>query len=296
MTPAPPTAPAIDLTDRPFGVHFRMARWKSLIVLVAVPLLLLVVQILVFQIVVLVEGPPDPRMPRLTPLAILAAGVSTAITALVATVLVARLAKVSWRSVFRRDRTFDKRRLGAYLVASAVLVGLSVLATALIAPGSTGWGALDISTTTIVVILVTLLATPLQAAGEEVAFRGVVVPAAASWFRAVRPAIALGIVVSGALFAVVHVSLDPWLVSYLFVFSACTVIMGLLSGGLEAAIAFHVSNNVIAGIVNAVFADGGAATIDRAVGAGPGPSLIILMVMNVAVVIAVWLIERRRRP
>jgi membrane protease YdiL (CAAX protease family) len=273
-----------------------MARWKSLIVLVAVPLLLLVVQILVFQVVVLVEGPPDPRMPGLTPLAILAAGVSTAITALVATVLVARLAKVSWRSVFRRDRKFDKRRLGVYLVASAVLVGFSVLATALIAPGSTGWGALDISTTTIVVILVTLLATPLQAAGEEVAFRGVVVPAAASWFRAVRPAVALGIVVSGALFAVVHVSLDPWLVSYLFVFSACTVIMGLLSGGLEAAIAFHVSNNVIAGIVNSVFAEGGATTIDRAVGAGPGPSLIILMFMNVAVVIAVWLIERRRRP
>ena len=38
------------LPDRPFGVHVRMARWKSLIVLIAIPLTLFVTQILVFQI------------------------------------------------------------------------------------------------------------------------------------------------------------------------------------------------------------------------------------------------------
>ena len=90
-------------------------------------------------------------------------------------------------------------------------------------------------------------------------------------------------------------SLDPWLVSYLFVFSACTAIMGLISGGLEAAMAFHVSNNVLAGIVNALFAGNDATVVDRAAGSGPGPAFIILMVMNVSVVALVWRVERSKR-
>ena len=113
------------LPDRPFGVHFRMSRWKSLVVLIAVPVILLLVQIIVFQPVVLIEGPADPNKPALTPLTIVATGLSTAITALLATVLVARMAKVPWRAVFRHTRTFDRRRVGVYLLGSAVLVGLA---------------------------------------------------------------------------------------------------------------------------------------------------------------------------
>lgn len=288
-----PLRPA--LADRPFGVHFRLPRWKSLIVLIAVPLLLLVVQVLVFQAVAMIEGPPDPLKPRLTPLTLLASGVSTAITALFATVLVARLAKISWRSVFSHNRKFDWRRLGIYFAVSAVPVGLSVIATAIIAPASTGWGNFEVGATTIVIILVTLVATPMQAAGEEVAFRGAVVPAAGSWFRSVRPAILLGIVLSGGLFALVHVSFDPWFVSYMFVFTACTVAMGMISGGLEAAMAFHVSNNIVVSIINTLFSGNEATVVDRGAGSGPGASLVILMVMNVSAVGMVWLIERKKR-
>ncbi|MFD7026047.1 CPBP family intramembrane glutamic endopeptidase [Promicromonospora sukumoe] len=281
--------------DRPFGVHFRMARWKSLVVLIALPLLLFAVQIVVFQAVVLVEGPADPDKPALTPLTIAATGLSTAVAAVLATMLVAKMAKVPWRAVFRHTRAFDRRRLWTYLLGAAAVVGLGTLATALIAPGSSGWGAFELGPLAALTIAVTLLATPLQSAGEEVLFRGAAVPAAGSWFRSTRLAVAFGILVSGALFAVVHVSLDPWLVSYLFVFSACTVIMGLVSGGLEAAMAFHVSNNVLVGIVNALFAGGGSSVVDRGVGSGPGASLVILMVMNVLAVLMVWLVERAKR-
>lgn len=283
------------LPDRPFGVHFRMARWKSLIVLVAIPVTLLIVQIIVFQGVVAIEGPADPNRPALTPLTIAATGISTAIAAVLMTMLVAVMAGVSWRTVFRHTRTFDWRRLGTYLLGSAVLVGLSVGVTALIAPQALAWGSFAVGATTIAIILLTLVAIPLQSAGEEIAFRGALIPAAGSWFRSTRLAVAVGILVSGVLFAVVHVTLDPWLVSYLFVFSACTAVMGLVSGGLEAAMAFHVANNVIAGIVNALFTGGASTTLDRAVGAGPGASLIILMVMNVLVVVMVSLVERTKQ-
>lgn len=282
--------------DRPFGVHFRMSRWKSLVVLVAIPVTLLLVQIIVFQGVVLIEGPADPDKPTLTPLTVVATGVSTAITAVLATMLVAKMAKVPWRAVFRHTRAFDRRRLGTYLLGAAGVVGLGILATALIAPESAGWGAFELGPVAVVAIVVGLLFTPLQSAGEEVAFRGAAIPAAGSWFRSTRLAVAFGILVSGALFAVVHVSLDPWFVAYMFVLSACTAIMGLISGGLEAAMAFHVSNNVLVGVVNALFAGGGSAVVDRGAGSGPGASLVILMVMNVLAVLMVWLVERRSTP
>jgi membrane protease YdiL (CAAX protease family) len=282
--------------DRPFGVHFRMARWKSIIVLIAIPLTLLLVQITVFQVLVVsVEGPADPNRPRLTPLSIVASGLSTAITAVLMTMLVAAMAKVSWRAVFRHTRKFDWRRVGLYLLASVVPVGLSVLATVLIAPESLGWGSFTVGATTIAIILVTLVATPMQSAGEEIAFRGALIPAAGSWFRNTRLAIAFGMLVSGVLFALIHVTLDPWFLAYLIVFSVCTATMGLISGGLEAAMAFHVTNNVIAGVVNPLFTGGESTTLDRSVGAGPGANFIILMVMNVAVVVMVWLVERAKR-
>ncbi|WP_165968805.1 CPBP family intramembrane glutamic endopeptidase [Arthrobacter crusticola] len=283
------------ISARPFGVHIRMQRWKSLIVLIAVPVILLVAQIVIFQFVTLIEGPADPLKPALTPLTILAVGLSTGLAALIITALTARLANVPWQSLFRHNRPFDWRRLRVYLLGAAVLVAIGGTVTRLVAPESTGTGAIEIGTTTLLIILLTLVAIPLQSAGEEVLFRGAVVPAAGSWFRGVRSAIAFGMIVSGVLFALVHVSVQPWFVSYLLVFSACTVVMGLISGGLEAAIAFHVANNVLAGIANAVYSGNGADVLERGVDSGPGPAMIILMLMNVAVVIMVWLIERAKR-
>lgn len=122
-----------------------------------------------------------------------------------------------------------------------------------------------------------------------------VIPAAGSWFRNTRLAVAFAILVSGALFAIVRVSLDPWFISYIFVFSACRAAMGLISGGLEAAMAFHVANNVLVGIVNALFAGDAASVVHRGAGSGPGSALIILMVMNVSVLATVWLVERAER-
>lgn len=257
------------------------------------PAILVVAQIILFQGVVLLEGPADPSKPALTPPTIAAVGLSTAITALLMTALVARMARVPWRAVFRHRRAFDRRRLGIYLLGSAPMVGLGLLVAALVAPESIGTFALGAAT--IVAIVATLVFSPLQSAGEEVIFRGAVIPAAGSWFRSTRLAVVFGILVSGALFAVLHVSLEPWFVTYLFLFSASAAIIGMLSGGMEAAIAFHVANNVIVGIVNALFAGDGVAVVDRGASSGPDPTLLVLMVMNVSVVALVWLVERAKR-
>lgn len=89
-------------------------------------------------------------------------------------------------------------------------------------------------------IVVALLTTPLQAAGEEYLFRGFLLqslgatrlPAGACW------------VVSGAVFATAHGQFDPplfadrWLIGIVFAYLATT------TGGLEASIALHAVKNV----------------------------------------------------
>ena len=70
--------------------------------------------------------------------------------------------------------------------------------------------------------------------------------------------------------------------------------MMIISRGLEAPIAFHVANNLLTTTLNTIFADGGAFVIERSAGVA-GLSLVVLTAVNVAMVLLVWALERRRR-
>lgn len=96
-----------------------------------------------------------------------------------------------------------------------------------------------------------------------------VLPAAGSWFRSVKPAFLTGLVVSSLMFAFLHGSTDPMLFAYYLVFSVATAVMGLLTRGLEAAIAFHTANNLVVTTINALFAGGGVVA-ERSEGAAGG--------------------------
>jgi uncharacterized protein len=288
-----PTPRSADATS-PFGTHIRMVWWKSLIVVAAIPLTLLLVQLGFSLLAGLVEG-GDPLESTLTPLKLLAANLSTGLTALLAVVLVAWFSRVPWRSVFSSPRRFDPRRLGIYFAGSVVLVGAGIVAVAVVAPDATVWVGFAISGTTVSLLAVVVFTTPIQSAGEEIMFRGAVLPAAASWFRGVRPAFITGLVVSSLSFAVVHAASDRWLMGYYVFLSACTATMGLITRGLEAAMAFHAANNVVATTVNALLAGGGSLVVDRTEGAGGGAALIIPAMVNLGVIAFVWHRERARR-
>lgn len=85
-------------------------------------------------------------------------------------------------------------------------------------------------------------------------YRSTVLPAVGSWVRAVRPALVLGLVISNLAFAVPHRSTDPWLFGYYVLIGACTGLMAIISGGIEAPVAFHSANNVLYSIVNSLMA------------------------------------------
>jgi membrane protease YdiL (CAAX protease family) len=281
-------------TSRPFGAHLRMSWWKPLVLLVVLPVVLVVLQVLALRLVGVVEGTDDPLDPQFTPLEALAVNLAIGATGLVAVLLLVWMTRVPWRALLSSRRAFDRRRLAHYSIGAALLVAAEVGVLAAVAPAATGWTTFAISGTTIALLAVTVLTIPVQAVGEELTYRAVVLPAAASWVRPVRPALALGLVVSAVVFTVLHGSTDPWLAGYFTVVALSTGLMMIVSGGLEAPIAFHVVNNVLAGIVNNVLAGGETPTIDRATDTG-GPYLLILVAVNIAMVALVVLYERRRR-
>lgn len=288
-----PAMPPLD-GSRPFGIHYRMAWWKSLIVIVALPLTLVVTQLAFYLLAGLAEG-RDPFAQDLSLLKLLGANLSTGVTALVALVLVGRFAKVPWRFVFSAPRRFDRRRLLIYFLGSLAIVGVAFALVGLTAAGAVGWTTLTVTSTTIGILVVVILSTPIQTAGEEIILRGAVLPAAGSWFRSVKPAFLTGLVVSSLMFAFLHGSTDPMLFAYYLVFSVATAVMGLLTRGLEAAIAFHTANNLVVTTINALFAGGGVVAVERSEGAAGGLALLIPAAASLAALTMVWLRERRRR-
>lgn len=132
-----------------------------------------------------------------------------------------------------------------------VCLGLSVIAiaaqfaVAAVLPGDTNGvsGHADsFSWTTVAFIAVILISTPLQAMGEEYAFRGYLMQAFGSltkspWFA---------IVLSAGLFTAAHASQNPPLLADRFAFGLLAGYLVLRTGGLEAGIALHILNNFAA--------------------------------------------------
>lgn len=94
-------------------------------------------------------------------------------------------------------------------------------------------------------LLVILLTTPLQAAGEEYVFRGYLMQAVGSFVR--RPwGRWLAIFVTALVFALAHGVQNPPLFFDRFAFGFIAGWLAIRTGGLEAGIAMHVLNNYLA--------------------------------------------------
>ena len=101
----------------------------------------------------------------------------------------------------------------------------------------------DFTSTTRDFALVVLLLTPLQAAGEEYAFRGYLAQA----FGGVIPQVWVAVVVPALLFALAHGLGQSWPIFFdRFAFGLVAGTLVILTGGLEAGIAMHVLNNWLA--------------------------------------------------
>lgn len=282
--------------DRPFGAHLRMPWWAPILLTIGLLGLMLILQLVTVTAVAIGEimllG-RDPDSTTLSPLMLLAVNLSLALTGVIAAVLTRIVAKIPLRTLLAAPRRPSAGRLGTYLTVFTLLVLAALGISELLAPQPQSISGVALTGTTIGLLAVALLTTPLQAAGEELLFRGTIMPAISSWVRPVGPALVLGVAVSTVLFGISHASIDPWLLTYYTVFGLSMAVMAIISKGLEAPIAFHVANNVVMMAIGSVFNDGAELTLDRSVGMG-GPFMLIFIALDLLAVGVVWLIERRR--
>ncbi|WP_337191407.1 CPBP family intramembrane glutamic endopeptidase [Nocardioides flavescens] len=109
----------------------------------------------------------------------------------------------------------------------------------------------DWTSTTRDFVLVVLLLTPLQAAGEEYAFRGYLTQAFGGLLRSRWAAV----LVPALIFALAHGAQDPPVFVDRFAFGLVAGVLVITTGGLEAGIAMHVLNNFLAFGLALAFSD-----------------------------------------
>ncbi|UDM21573.1 CPBP family intramembrane glutamic endopeptidase [Clavibacter michiganensis] len=142
-------------------------------------------------------------------------------------------------------------------------------------------------------LAIVLLTTPLQSAGEEYGFRGLIQRSVGSWFRSTRVALVVGAVVSSSLFALAHLAEDPWLIAYYFVFGLSATLSARHTGGLEAPVLIHALNNTLLFIPTVILGQM-SQSFDRSAGTG-GPFMLLPMavVLGSALLTGWW--ARRHR-
>ena len=131
--------------------------------------------------------------------------------------------------------------LGLAVVAIAAQVVLSVFLPDQETPGQVGTAMNHLSGQDVAIAVVILFTTPLQAIGEEYAFRGYLMQALGSLFGTW-----VAVIATALMFAVAHGLQNFPLFFDRFAFGLLAGYLVVRSGGLEAGIALHILNNYVA--------------------------------------------------
>lgn len=126
-----------------------------------------------------------------------------------------------------------------------------------------------------------VLLVPFQAAAEEYVFRGMLMQILGSWVRSPW----LAMLLPTLLFALAHIY-DIWGLLVVAAMGFTAAWLAWRTGGLEAAVAIHVVNNLLA---FGVMASGASAETGQTV-EGAGPSSVIAQVIGLA--LFAWLTEK----
>lgn len=137
------------------------------------------------------------------------------------------------------------RWLLACIGLSVMALGAAVLVASALPEhgGATVEGSLNnVTEHTLDFALIVLLLVPLQAAGEEFAFRGYLTQAVGGLLGG-RVGVTLAVIAPAVLFALAHGSQDPPVFLDRLAFGVVAGVLVIVTGGLEAGIAMHVVNN-----------------------------------------------------
>lgn len=292
--------PTVPVRPTPYFHFLRTPRnswWRSLLMILAVTAAFAIASLVLFLPAILIDlisgrtTPADyqPGHIRFTPLLFLANNLSLASLILVSYLL-------QWAITRQRPRWLSsvagRFRWRWFAISLGIVIPIWVLYLGLDALLSGGIDAAKLSPDWLFMIVAVALTTPLQSAGEEFAFRGVLVRGIASWIPRRWLGWTVGTAVSSVVFMFAHLAADPWLNVFYISFGIAMSALAWWTGGLEAGIAIHAVNNTLALIPIALFADIDSA-FTRTDGSGSPLGLIQVGVVAVVVVLIALLARRR---
>lgn len=144
------------------------------------------------------------------------------------------------------------------------------------------------------VVLLILIATttPFQCLAEELVFRGWFLTSIGSWFRNHVLGWIVPAVLSTAAFAAAHGSFDPWVLADLSVFAFTASFLCWWTGGLEAATAIHIVNNVLLMAFTVLIGEFGAGMISEETTGDWTQVAASLVVHVIALALVLWQAKR----
>lgn len=129
-------------------------------------------------------------------------------------------------------------------------------------------------------IALVLLLVPFQSAAEELGVRAISLQIFGSWIPHRSISLGVATIVSAVTFALLHGSLDPWILADLIVFSLAAVFLMWYTGGVEAAIALHAGNNVVIFMIESIRGSS-TALIDSDTTSSPGSLAVSAAIMAI---------------
>ena len=145
----------------------------------------------------------------------------------------------------------------------------------------------------VLLLILVLLLTPFQSAGEEYLFRGWIMQNIGSYFARPLVGLIVSLTVSTVAFSAAHLSPDPWVFGSLGCLAVASGIAAWRTGGLEAGIVMHAVNNVLVFCVVIIF--GGFETIFVNTETTGTPMMLITAVVAHGAVLALILWQAKRQ-
>jgi uncharacterized protein len=165
----------------------------------------------------------------------------------------------------------------------ALYLGWAALAEPPTSPRPDQWAAL---------LVIVLLMTPLQAAGEEYFFRGWIMQNVGAWFARPMVGLVASLIVSAVAFATAHMSPDPWILGTIACLGLAAGIATWRTGGLEAAIAIHAVNNMLSYVVVMIFGGWSQAFVRPETTGTPMMLVLAAAVSGIALALVLWQAKR----
>jgi uncharacterized protein len=175
------------------------------------------------------------------------------------------------------------RCIAVILPLWALYTGLGVFVEPFTSPRPDHWIAL---------LVIVIVMTPLQAAGEEYFFRGWIMQNVGAWFARPMVGLVASLIVSAVAFSTAHLSPDPWVLGTIACLAVASGLAAWRTGGLEAGIAMHAVNNVLTFFVVVVFGGWSQAFVGAQTTGTPMMLVLAVIGNGAALALILWQAKR----